>query len=57
MPLILFLLTFILGAFLMWSALYLLFKISFLLSYLLVWTPDERRRYCPHGLLHALFCE
>lgn len=35
----------------------LLLKALLLATYLLVWTPDERRRYCPHGLLFALLFE
>jgi hypothetical protein len=33
---------------------YVFLTASLVLSYCCFWDADERERYCPHGLLHAL---
>jgi hypothetical protein len=56
MPALIFLLFFISGVTLLLLSLDILSRLSLLLTYILVWTPAERKRYCPKGLFKAL-CE
>jgi len=57
LPMLFFILSVITLYFCLYFGFILLLKLLLLLTYLLVWTPAERRRYCPNGLLFALFFE
>ena len=39
---------------LFWSLFYFFLNFSLILSYTCFWSPDERKTYCPHGLLSAI---
>ena len=51
-------LVFIMSAAIFWGILaliiYLFLTTSLVFSYCCFWDAEERKRYCPHGLLHAI---
>lgn len=51
-------LLFIMSAAVFWGiialVIYVFLSTSLVLSYCCFWDEDERKRYCPQGLLHAL---
>jgi len=51
-------LLFIMSAALFWGffalIIYLFLSVSLVVSYVCFWDEEERKRYCPNGLLHAI---